>query len=112
MSEEKYDRIIKLLEEILKWVKFQGWKNVKEVLLETLKDDTSKLIYHYSDGRSSREIAKKVSVSHTTVVYYWKKWAKIPIVEPIIVQGKIRYKKMFPLEDFGIELPKNVEERG
>ena len=105
MSENKSYRIIELLEEILKWIKFQNWKKVKEILLETLNDDISKLVYHYSDGRSSREIAEKVSISHVTVIRYWKKWARIPIVEPIVVQGKIRYKKMFPLEDFGIELP-------
>jgi len=59
MAEDKTDRIIDLLEEILKWIRFQGWKSVKEVLLDTLKDDLSKLVYHYSDGISSREIVKK-----------------------------------------------------
>lgn len=27
MAEDKTDRIIDLLEEILKWIRFQGWKN-------------------------------------------------------------------------------------
>ena len=107
--ENKIDKIIELLEEILKWTKFQGWRNVKNILLETLKDDISKLIYHYSDGSSSREIAEKALVSHATVLRYWKKWARIPIVEPVIIQGKVRYRRMFPLEDFGIELPKKEE---
>jgi len=39
--------------------RMEEWKSVKEVLLDTLKDDLSKLVYHYSDGISSREIVKK-----------------------------------------------------
>lgn len=114
MVEDRTDRIIALLEEILKWTKFQGWKNVKDILTDVLADDLSKLIYHYSDGKSSREIAQKVQISHVTVLRYWRRWAKVGIVEPIEVRGKIRYRKMFELEDFGIEVPeieKEVEVR-
>lgn len=105
MTEGASDRIIEVLEEILKWVKFQGWQNVKGILSEVLEDDVSKLVYHYSDGRSSREVAEKVRVSHSTVTNYWKRWAKIGIVEPIRVRRGIRYKKVFSLEEFGIEVP-------
>jgi len=104
MSGDKTDRIIELLEEILRWTRFQGWRNVKDVLADVLTDDLSKLIYHYSDGRSSRQIAQKVSVSHVTVLRYWRKWAKVGIVEPIKVSGGTRYRKVFELEDFGIEV--------
>lgn len=110
MSNDKTDRIIELLEEILRWTRFQGWRNVKDVLTDVLTDDLSKLIYHYSDGRSSRQIAQKVSVSHVTVVRYWRKWAKVGIVEPIKVGSGIRYRKMFNLEDFGIEVPEIEKE--
>lgn len=109
---QKFDRIIGLLNEILKWERFQGWKNVKDVLLDALKDDIMKLVYHYSDGRSSRKVAEKVSISHNTVVNYWKKWAKIGIVEPINVKGGTRYKRIFSLEDFGIEIPKIENKKG
>ena len=103
---EKFDRLIVLLEEILKWTRFQGWRNVKYVLLDALKDDVSKLVYHYSNGSSSRDIAEKVSISHVTVTRYWDRWSKIGIVEPIKVRGGgTRYKKMFSLEEFGIEIP-------
>jgi len=40
-----------------------------------------------------------------TVTIYWKKWAKIGIVEPIRVCGGTRYKNLFSLEEFGIEVP-------
>jgi len=111
MSEiDFYQKTIELLKEILKWVKFLGWKSAKEVLLDTLKDDITKLVYHYSDGSTSREIAKKLSISHMNVIRNWKKWAKIGIVEPFKVKGGgTRYKKIFDLEEFGIEIPKIKE---
>lgn len=98
--------ILEVLKEILKWTKFQGWKEVKGVLLSQLKDEKTRLIYHLSNGNASiREIAKKTGVSHETVRNYWKRWSKVPIVEPTTVKGKTRYRKMFQLEDFGIEVP-------
>ena len=110
IAKEKTDRIIELLGEILKWTKFQGWQSLKNVLLSTLNDDISKLVYHCSDGSSSREIAELTPISHVTVVNYWRKWAKIGIVEPIKVPGGgVGYRKMFSLEAFGIEVPEVKE---
>lgn len=105
---ENNENIINLLKELVKWTKFQAWSKVKEVLLNVLNDDIKKLIYHFSDGKSSsRKMTEKVPVGHSTIVKYWNDWAKSNIVEPIPVRGGgTRYKKMFNLEDFGIELPK------
>ena len=105
------EEILKVLKEILKWTKFQAWRKVKELLLSELKDEKMKIIYHSSDGKSTREIEKITGVGHSTIHNYWKRWSKVPIVEPIIVKGKVRYKKMFELEDFGIEVTK-LSERG
>lgn len=107
MSKDKNDLIIELLNELVKWTKFQAWGKVKDVLLSVLDDDIKKIIYHNSDGKnSSRKIAEKVSVGSTTIVRYWNKWANFNIVESITVRGGgLRYKKMFDLEDFGIEVP-------
>ena len=100
------EKILGVLKEILKWTRFRAWKEVKSVLLSQLRDEKTKLIYHLSNGNmSTREIAKKTGVSHETVRNYWKRWSKIPIVEPTTVKGKTRYRKMFQLEDFGIEVP-------
>ena len=103
---EKFDKIIAVLEEILMWTRFQGWRNVKDVLLDTLNDDRSKLIYHYSDGKGSREVAQLAGLkSHSTVLYYWKKWASLEIVKPVRAGRGIRFKRSFLLSDFGIEIP-------
>lgn len=102
---DKGERTIELLEEILKWTKFQGWQNVKSILLATLETDTEKLVYKLSDGRSTTEIGKLTPISHMTVYNYWQKWAKLGLVEPS-KKFKGRYEKIFPLEDFGIEVSK------
>jgi hypothetical protein len=108
LSKDKNDLIIELLHELVKWTKFQAWGKVKDVLLGVLNNDEQKKIYHLSDGiNSSRKIAEKVSAGHSTIVKYWNEWANFNIVEPIPVKGGgLRYKKMFNLEDFGIEIPK------
>jgi hypothetical protein len=110
MSKENNDQIIELLKELVKWTKFQAWGKVKDVLLGVLDDNEKKRIYHLSDGKqSSRKIAENVSVSRSTIVKYWNDWANSNIVEPISVKGGgLRHKKMFNLEDFGIEIPKTI----
>lgn len=101
------DRVIKLLEEILKWTRFQGMRRVKEVLLDTLRTEEEKIAYQYSDGRGSKEVAKLAGFkSHSTIIDYWKKWARLGLMEPMKVRGGTRYKRSFSLPDFGIEVPK------
>jgi len=99
-------RIEELLTEILKWIKFAGSKEVREVLATTLDTDQKRLIYHLSDGnRGSIEIANLSKTSDRTVRRYWESWARQGIVDPLKVRGGERYKKSFELEDFGIRVP-------
>lgn len=99
-------RVEELLAEILKWIKFAGAKEVREVLASTLDIDQKRLIYHLSDGtKGSIEIANGAKTSDRTVRRYWESWARQGIVDPIKVRGGERYKKSFELEDFGIRVP-------
>ena len=93
-----------ILKEILKWTKFEGMQKVKQVLEDTLDNDDKKLIYELSDGRPSPKIARTVRVSDQTVRNYWKAWAVLGIVE-IHPDYKKRCRRVFSLEDFGIEVP-------
>lgn len=96
----------KILREILKWIRFAGAKEVKNVLLAALDTEQKRLIYQLSDGEhGSLEIAKVAGTSDTTVRRYWASWARQGIVESLRVRGGERYKKSFELEDFGIEVP-------
>ena len=98
-----------ILREILKWTKFQAMQKVKQVLETTLDNDTKKLIYELSDGRSSPKIAEIVGVTPSTVRDYWKDWAVLGIVE-IHPEYKRRYRRIFSLREVGIEVPE-VEEK-
>ena len=109
MNDEKLDRIIVLLEEILKWTKFEGNQRVKEILLDELDTDTKKIVYELSDGRSSPEIAKEVDVTDKTIREWWKRWGKRMLTEVHPNHPK-RFRKVFSLGDFGIEIPKIKKE--
>lgn len=95
-----------ILAEILKWSRFQGLQQLKAILTETFQKDAEKIIYQNSDGRDSRELATLAGVSHVTVINHWRKWAALGLVEPIRVRGGERYRRLFSLYGFGIELPK------
>ena len=105
MNDEKAEKMIGLLQEILKWSSFEAKQTVRNTLIELLRTDTEKLIYENSDGRTSREIAQVVGTSHGTVVNYWKKWSGRAIVEEVRSRGGTRYKRVFSLTEFGIEVP-------
>jgi len=95
-----------LLREILKWIRFSGIKEVRTVLMNILNTEQKRLIYHLSDGeRGSIDIGKQTGVSHTTVTLHWKSWKRLGIVESVRVQGGLRYRKLFELEDFGFSIP-------
>jgi len=106
MSTNETQRTIELLQEILKWIKFAGAREVRTVLSNILDTEQKRLIYHLSDGEhGSIEIGKITNVSDSTVRRCWESWSRLGIVEPIGVRGGLRYKKSFELEDFGFTIP-------
>lgn len=107
MSEEEKDRMMGLLEENLKLVKLQGWQNVKGILLDTLKNALSKLVYYCSDSCNSREVADKVSSGHVIVTQYWKKSGLLNRYVCVVGQ----YINEFFLKDFGIEISQPFEQQ-
>jgi len=108
MSEEEkiLRKIDSKLDQLLKWTRFAGMRQLRDILAENLDDDTLMLIYEYSDGkRSTREIAKLVGVkSNQTIVNYWKKWRSLGIVEPSS-KHKGRLQRICSLERVGLTVP-------
>lgn len=97
------------LDQILKWTRFAGVQQLKNILSQNLENDTATLIYEFSDGtRGTREIAGIVGVrSHATIARYWEKWSKLGIVEPSpAYQG--RYRRICSLEEVGLTVRKSV----
>ncbi len=105
MSEEN-DVQIKLLREILKWIRFAGMNQVKVVLEQQLKTDADKLIYQNSDGtRGTVELGNLAGMSKDAVHNRWESWVKMGLGENIPVRGGTRFERSFDLEEFGIRLP-------
>lgn len=103
MSEDS-DRIITLLEELVKWKRFEGSQLAKKILKDSFSKDSEKLAYQNSDGKSSAEVASIAAVSDFTVRSYWKKWSTEGLVVPS-QKFRGRYERIFSLEDFGIDIP-------
>jgi len=103
----------RLLTEILKWIKFAGMKEVKEVLNSVLDTDQKKLVYQLSDGsKGTVEVGKATGIASTaTISRYWKSWLKLGLGENVSVKGGERFRRAFDLEDFGIEVPQPKEVR-
>lgn len=71
MSRE--DRMIELLEELVKWTKTTSIPQVKKLLLEVLSSTEEKLAYQLSNGkRTIREVAKQANVGVSTLSRWWK----------------------------------------
>ena len=103
------DRMVELLEELVKWTRLSSKPGVKTLLLDILKDDERKMVYQLSDGRGSVEIAKLTGVGASTIPEWWKQWNKVGISEAMPVRGGERAKRLFSLDDFGIEVPQPIK---
>lgn len=99
------ERIIELLEELVKWTRVTSIPEAKTLLEETLASSKERIAYHVSDGRKSKEVAKLANASYSTIIKWWKKWIKVGIAESMPAKGGERAKALFSLEDFGIEIP-------
>lgn len=112
MKVSKEDKMIELLEKLVKWTRITGIPHVKRLLEETLKDPKHKLVYHLSDGKSTREIQRLSGVDFRTVASLWKKWYKLGLVDPMPARGRgQRYRYSFSLEDFDIKVPQSQKEK-
>jgi predicted ArsR family transcriptional regulator len=99
------DRIIELLEELVKWQRLIAFDQVRSRLESVLDTDKKKAIYELSDGQTTiKEICNAVGVKSTAIIHgYWTEWEAMGIVEQAKRKG--RRKRMFSLMDFGIEVP-------
>jgi hypothetical protein len=109
MSAQETDEL-KVLREILKWMKFAGMNQVQSVLEITLNTPEKKLAYQMSDGtKGTIEVGKVSKVgSPTKVSTLWREWKRKGLGDSLSVQGGDRFKRTFDLEDFGIEVPQIV----
>jgi hypothetical protein len=103
---EALKKIDLTLNDLLKWTKFAGMQQLRNILAQQLKTDSEMLVYELSDGsRGTRDIAKLAGVgSNATVAAYWKKWSKLGIMEAS-KQYQGRYQRICSLEEVGLTVP-------
>lgn len=107
-KKDKQDRMIEILEETLKWTRVTSIPQVKRLFLDILPSDKEKIAYHFSDGaHSGKDVAAVAGVATGTVSNWWKVWVKSGIAESVSVKGGERARRMFSLEDFGIQVPES-----
>lgn len=98
-------RVVEILEELLKWMRFSSLPGVRKTLLDLLPTDEHKIAYQNSDGKGSEEVAKLAGVGASSIQRWWKQWIKARIAEPSSVRGGERAKRVFSLDEVGIEIP-------
>ena len=99
------------LDQLLKWTRFAGMQQLRNILTHNLTNDMQMLIYEYSDGKkSTREVAELVGVkSNQTVANYWKKWSSLGIVEQSTeYQG--RFQRICSLAEVSLTIPPTPKE--
>ena len=107
MSER--DTLLEKLDELIFWTRLSAMPSIRKTIVDNLRSDIDKLVYHFSDGnRSTREIATMIirggrRITHVTVMNMWRKWAILNMVMP--TQRRGRYRRIVSLESLGIEIP-------
>ena len=111
MSDQINEQIT-VLKEIVKWVRFSGFNQVKDVLQITLENDKKILAYHLSDGRTtSVAISQKTGIRQQRITGLWKEWLVLGLGESIKARGGSRFKRSFDLKMFGITIPETKNEK-
>jgi hypothetical protein len=100
-----------LLEELLKWVRFTGMKEVKSTLEALLDTEQKKISYHLSDGsRGVREISILTGLGKNKIPELWRLWTINGLGAGVNTKvGKIRFKRSFNILDFGLSILTVVE---
>lgn len=94
--------VVTQLERINLWLRILVTPTLRERLQAELQDERDRAIYQASTGASSREVARAVGVSPSTVVGAWERWAKSGVVLPTETRG--RYQRLIDLTTLGIEV--------
>ena len=97
-----------LLAQILNWTRILALSSLRVELERELSSEKARLIYHHSDGKSSRQVAKEAGYKDKKpVLRHWENWLELGIVEPYDVKGGgVAFKKIFELVELGFKVPK------
>jgi len=106
MAEDIEAQKVRLLREMLKWIKVTSIPEVKKLLETTLTTPEQRIAYTASDGKNAREVASIAHVNKSAITRWWAIWVKLGLAEIRPVRGGDRAIRSFSLEDFGVDVPK------
>lgn len=101
---------VELLEEILRWLKFMGRQQARDVVREALTFDdedrqaAARIVYQLTNGQNTtKDIEKHIQYSYKWVSDRHQEWAKMGIVEKERPQAP--YDHILSLDELGIDYP-------
>jgi len=96
--------INRILNEILKWERFQGISKMRELIPQVLDDEKKKYVYEMTDGTNSQAlISKKIGVASGTISNWWNLWFSYGILS----KDGTRYSKIMSLKELGFDINKS-----
>ena len=106
-----------LMEEMVKWLRFMGTQEARDVISDALsyddkeKEEAAKIAYQLTNGKNTtRDIAEYIPFSYRWVSYRHSDWATLGIIEKESEQAP--YKHLIPLDAIGIEYSEIPESNG
>jgi hypothetical protein len=91
---------IQLLREAVRWLRFQSLDTAKKAVVDLLDTEKKRAVFEMTDGvDSARAVARRVGLSHVTINSWWKIWFSAGI----LFEHDKTYKKLFSLQELGIE---------
>lgn len=103
-----------LLEEMVKWLRFMGRQEARDVVLEALsfedeeKERAVRITYQLTNGHNStKDIEQYIPFSYRWVSSRHQEWATLGIVEKERAQAP--YEHILSLDELGIDYPEIPE---
>lgn len=99
---ENNERLLELMEEMVKLQKLMAMPTIRKLVEETLDKPEKMYVYEMTDGIITREkIILETGASAGAISSWWNDWFS----KGLLVKESTKYKKIFSLKDLGIPLP-------
>lgn len=93
------EKIVELLTETVRWLRFQGLEKAKAAVAEHLDTDKKKLVFDLTDGKSTvRSIVAETGASSASLFTWWNEW----YAAGILTKEGDKYRHLFKLSEIGL----------
>jgi hypothetical protein len=94
------DRLIELLTESVRWLRFQGLDKAKSAVEENLDSEKKRRVFDLTDGTTAgRKISELSGVPLATISAWWNDW----YAAGILTKEDGKYRRLFKLSEIGIK---------